>query len=263
MDNIKVMISSRCGTLIKSSHGSQSTLTEIRQQLEEEVEAENLLGEQLYELIISEEHTASSINNSWDECLKMVDDSHIVVAIYTGEGGWAKSGSDIGICHAELARAKDTAPAKLFVVDATNAVAQKGDTDRLEEVNQRFEQYIEQQKIYTREANTHSEIVSVVKSIIFKATVRMVDMGQREARRGKFNTGDALKWSRMNYAKLQRAITQRLCNTIAEDGNDRSGNSNVIFKDENSGDKILFAIHAIPDAMSVAAARELVGNVLP
>ena len=47
----------------------------------------------------------------------------------------------------------------------------------------------------------------MVKEIVAKATVGLVQRGVRDASRGKYHLGPALQWSRLNYA--ERALAMR------------------------------------------------------
>lgn len=108
---LKVMISSRCNDMYPGPGMKDArSLTEIRKVLKKSIEGEKIFGKKVFEVWINEDAPpADHSADSWELCLKEVRDCDVLIVLSNGSSGWAKSGADIGICHAEymegLARA--------------------------------------------------------------------------------------------------------------------------------------------------------------
>ena len=121
-----------------------------------------------------------------------------------GHAGWSTRGGDIGICHAELMTGLNTAAGKVrlialgdVVVDATDAGLR----------NKRFQDFVATQNRFRGAAvKTVDELVAQVKETVLEATADMVGWGVREARRGRYYTGEALSWSKLDYVARQAQI---------------------------------------------------------
>jgi len=95
------MISSRCKDFFPGPGGRN--LSDIRADLKKEIESSSVLGRQIFDVWINEDAPpAEGRDDSWDHCLAQVKDCDILIVLSNGNAGWAKSGSDIGICHAEF-----------------------------------------------------------------------------------------------------------------------------------------------------------------
>lgn len=261
MKKINIMLSSRCYTLLKKSDGTTEDLTKLRKRIKKEIEEAQILGKNLFEVFINEDHdTATLSNNSWDECLKAVEECNILISIYTGEGGWGKAKSDIGICHAELSNAIENEPGKAYLINAKEAVHTKKDESKLKEQNDLMDKYVSNLNRFHSNATTAEEIEDKIKSIVIEASIKLTHLGQREVRRGKYNTGEALNWSRLNYISRSKEMIKIIRENFIKDGNTLLNDTDIIFNEHETNKNILFRIHAIPDAMSVSTAREIVGR---
>src|SRR5271169_3271550 len=110
------MLSSRCNDSI-SFGGRASTLTVVRTELKKHLEKSKFLDHLLLDVWINEVAPAKEgSTDSWEACLREIDDADIVIVIYNGNAGWSVSPSGIGICHAELERALAQAPAKVRLI---------------------------------------------------------------------------------------------------------------------------------------------------
>ncbi len=87
---------------------------------------------------------------------------------------------------------------------------------------------------------------------------RAVQRGVRDASRGTSYVGPALDWSRLSYAsrvnEMRNATLEGLQGNTALDA---AGNRAIR---EIKKRKVLFVANAVPDSLSVAAAREMVGQ---
>ena len=135
--------------------------------------------------------------------MKQVDDADVVLVLYNGNAGWTASSSGVGICHGELKRALDTALAKVRLIQlgsGDEVKAPKGST------NDRFRTFVETQGLFRREAGTVDDLLAVAKQAVLHGFADLVGLGGREARKGRFYTGDALEWSKLDFMRRQEAI---------------------------------------------------------
>ena len=128
------MISSRCVDLFPGPGGTP--LTDVRRELKKSIEAEKLFGAKAFEVWINEDAEAlDHSKDSWDACLKQVQDCDVLIVLYNGHAGWAKAAGDIGICHAEYVEGLNTSRSKVRLIElpacaATSDVAQADRNDR-------------------------------------------------------------------------------------------------------------------------------------
>src|SRR5205085_4955836 len=122
---LRVMISSRCDDRFPAGAAGQP-LSEIRRELKREVEKASLLDHRMFEVWINEEappHAATW--DSWEVCLQAVNDCDILIAIANGNAGWAETGGDVGICHAELMTGLSRASGKVRLIALPNVAVAK------------------------------------------------------------------------------------------------------------------------------------------
>ena len=108
---IKIMISSRCNDKFPLDGPKAKTLTQIRVKLQEEIEAIQIFGHELFEVWINEQNGTSGDASSWEECTKQASECDILIVLFNGNAGWLGTGEHgtMGICHAEFMKANDTA----------------------------------------------------------------------------------------------------------------------------------------------------------
>ncbi len=255
---VKVMISSRANS---KAFGGPQTLSGLRQDLASRLEAATLLGEELFEVWIHETaRAAPGTRGAWEESMQQVRDADVVIVLYNGEAGWAVEAGEVGICHEEMREALDTAPGKVRLVafetlaPLPRANTAEGTRDR------RFRSYVEERNLlHGQVVRDATELNAVVFATLRSAVAELVALGVREAGRGRFYAGEAFVWSRLDFAhrkhEMENAARQAL---LERNGAHACGTAQVALRlDARS---VLFAIHAIPAAMGIAAARELVGQ---
>src|SRR5437660_6713519 len=99
------MLSSRNNDLIPDEKGVVK-LSEVRLELQKQLQAETFLGRGLLDVWINEEAGAEAGGTTaWDLCLGEVDEADVLIVIYNGQAGWTKDPGGLGICHAEMAHA--------------------------------------------------------------------------------------------------------------------------------------------------------------
>jgi hypothetical protein len=258
---VRVMISSRNNQKFPYKDNANATLSEIRADLAAQIEEERLFGEQLFEVWINEPAPArEGSEDLWEACLEEVRKAELVVALYNGDAGWAKAGGEIGICHAELKEALNTAPAKVRVLEMEPlAPRRKGDDGRRDDL---FREYMESQHLFMgRPCRNGEEIIALCRDTLREATAQMVRLGVREARKGKFYSGDALDWSRLDFRARQQVMEGVLRRALEERGGVAAkGDPSAVFVPIR-GYEALFVCGAVPAPFSIPEAREGVNQI--
>jgi hypothetical protein len=250
------MISSRCNDPFPAG-ASGRPLSEIRKELKTEIEATELFGKKLFEVWINEDTPPQGGTwDSWDVCLQAVKDCDILVALSNGNAGWAQEGGDIGICHAELMEGLSHAPGKVHLIALGDIAIEKTAEGRR---NQRFQDYVKTQSLFRGETVANeTDLRARMKATLHEAVVSLVQRGVREASRGRFHSGQALDWSHLDF----RARRTEICRILRDAMRQRAGSSDdgehLIVK--VAGAQIVIVPDAIPAALTVGAAKELVGQ---
>lgn len=253
--SVRIMISSRSKQPFLFEGRKDSTLADVRKALTTLLHKELLLGEPLFEVWINEPAPSMDASaNLWEECLAQVRRADIVLAFYNGDAGWADTGGKLGICHAELQEAMNTAPAKLRVIQLSPlAPKRKGADGKRDEL---FREYVDQQRLFTGQpCATGEDLISLSCQTIREAVANMVRLGVREARKGKFYSGAALDWNRLDLKTRQQTIRRTIEGALndrsARPTLDRLGMVTPLF-----GGEVLFVCSAIAASFSVAEGRE-------
>lgn len=253
---LRVMISSRCNDFFPANQ-TVTRFSDIRKSLKSEIEAMEIAGKKLFEAWINEETPPQGGTwDSWDVCIEAVKDCEILLAISNGNAGWGNAAGDVGICHAELMTGLSAAPAKVRLIVLDDIRITKGAQGIL---NQRFQEYVGKQSLFRGgTVKTVADLKNRVKEALFDALVCLAQAGVREASRGKFHSGEALDWSRLDFAERQTEMVRVLRDALlARPGSFEDSGKVLVCMD---GIEILCEPHAIPAALSVGPARELVGQ---
>ncbi len=249
------MLSSRCNDAFPA--GSSTTLSAIRRELKSDLEAMEIAGKKAFEVWINEEAPPSSGTwDSLDTCIQAVKDCDVLIVITNGNAGWAKAGSSDGICHTEMATGLSIAPAKVRLIALPFIPAADGDEGQR---NKRFQDELEKQSLFRGgDVNTKDDLIKRVKEAIHDAVIGLVHAGVRDAAKGKFHSGAALDWTRMDYASREREMLRVLREAILSRSGAKEEDGDVLIKFDYR--EVLLKLHAIPASLSVAAARERVGQ---
>ncbi|WP_262137025.1 DUF4062 domain-containing protein [Pseudomonas sp. Marseille-Q5117] len=253
---IKVMLSSRCNDRfpIDSDH----TLSSIREQLKREIEGTKLFGRQLFEVWINEDAPpADAMDDSWDTCLQAVRDCDVMLVLSNGNAGWANRAGDIGICHAEYMEGLATTRGKVRLIAMPNipvAEGQEAETAR----NKLFQDFVSLQTPFRGgTVSTVEQLRTRVHEALLDALVVLAQRGVTAAASTRFDMGQALDWTRLDFRQRKRAMEAVLLRALT--GTDAPSSETAVVV-PIAGAKVAVLVHAIPAAFSVAAARELVGK---
>ena len=215
---IRVMVSSRSKQPVSYKGNPKALLAGVRADLAAGIEQETLFGEPLFEVWINEPAAAAEgSENLWDECLSQVRKSDLLLVLYNGDAGWAKAGGEIGICHAELKEALNSAPAKVRIIQLDPLASRRRGADG--ERDDAFRNYVKQQYAFTgAPCRNGEEVIELCRKTLREAVAGMVKLGVREARKGKFYSGDALVWTRLDFRSRRREMTNVLAATLLRRG---------------------------------------------
>lgn len=252
---IRIMISSRCRDPFPLSDASASELSQIREVLKRDIESISVFGQTIYEVWINELAIEDASQQAWDHCMEQARTCDIFISLFNGNAGWPDQHGTTGICHAEFMMAYNTAPGKVFVVN----ISEPGDAAfPNQDHDKHFQEYMRVLRRFdARAAKDESQLADSVKRTVREATVKLVHRGVRDASRGNNYVGPALDWSRQSYGERVLSMKAAASEGVAHSGTIVQDN---LIQHSISGQSLLFVVNAIPDSMSVPAARELVGQ---
>lgn len=254
---LRVMISSRCNDPFPLGNKASTPLSSIRKELKAEIEQVEVLGKKVFDVWINEDAPpASGKDDIWEHCLKQVKQCDILLVLSNGSAGWAKTGVDIGICHAELMTGLSLSPGKVQLISLGNVSTGSSEEKKR---NKLFLKYIEEQGLFCgHEAKSVDELKSLVKDALHEAVITLVQHGVREVSKGKFHSGQALGWSRMDFSERQKAMRKALCDALKDRPGAVAISDHIAFPLAER--ETLFVGHAVPAALSIASAKEMVGQ---
>jgi hypothetical protein len=248
---IQVMISSRCA----GRFDHYGTLSEMRVALQKELSTATIFDRQLVQVILSEDFSAGpATQSSWDDCLRAIDEAHLVLVLYNGDSGSVRNPqSQIGICHEEFRYAYERAPERVRVI-SLGALPSLDDLQR------------DNDKIFRRElprsfiprVQSYEELVRESGNAIAQAILRNFTLGLTASRRDAFSQGTALDWTRLDFATRAHVMRQALVKALQGRAGVVGPRLTTFRKLEDA--TVLWVCHAVPAAMSIAAARELFGQ---
>jgi hypothetical protein len=253
---LRVMVSSRVLDYFPQGQ-TVTNLSDVRKELKADIEALEVFGKPVFEVWINEVAPPYGGKwDSWDVCMEAVKDCDILLAISNGNAGWADTSGALGICHAELMTALSRSPAKVRVIALDNIPITKDDDGTR---NKRFQDYLSRQSLFRGgTVKTIADLKSRAKEALHDALITLAQSGVREVSQGKFHSGQALDWSHLDFVSRQAEMRKILRNgMLGRKGSLEDGGNLFVRVD---GDEILFVPHAIPAALSVSQARELVGQ---
>lgn len=252
------MLSSRCNDPFPL--GAKTTLSDLRRSLKKEIEAIAVAGKSLFEVWINEDTDPQGGNwDAWEVCTEAAQDCDVFIAMSTGDAGWAKPkvGGDIGVCHAELRAAYASTPAKVYIVQLEGAPITKGATGVR---NAAFPAYVNRIGLFRggKIASTEAEAKELVMGSLREALIRLAQSGVIEASKGRNHSGSALDWSRLDFKSRQHEMVKVLGDALFQRPGSKKDGSGIAV--QFGGHEVLMMPHAIPAALSVGPARELVGQ---
>ncbi len=253
---IRVMISSRCRDMV-GLHANQVELTDLRREIKALVTAIVPFGSPLFECWINEDSPATEGSaDSWEACLQQVRRTHVLLVLYNGNPGWAAEAGGIGICHAELQVGMSSGAAKVFAIELPVCDIPRAPENASRYT--RFREYFAKQNLFVSKAKNGDEVLETVPAVLHEALAELVTLGGREARKGRFDTGDALDWSRLDFQNRKTTMEHVVGDVLEKRKGSRNESGSIYVRVANAD--LLCLVHAIPAAVTNAAAREMVGR---
>jgi hypothetical protein len=255
---LRVMISSRCETTIEFEGKSQK-LTAVRRALKKQLEDFRLPGQKqpLFECWINEDGTAGAGgSNWWDHCKKQARDADLVIVFYTGASGGGLTGSDMGICHAELEEALNVAADRVRVIKLPAAPE---DPDPLQKKRDAaFREYFDSLGHFRTSAKTGEDVLEKAWNEIRSALVDLTQLGSRSFHLSQASTGYALEWHRLSYDNRKQAMEDVVTESLTNQPKAVKSASGVLVEINQS--EVFLRTHASPASLSEPKAREMVGQ---
>jgi hypothetical protein len=251
MNKIRIFLSSRVNSTFKNLD-SDFTLTELRQYIRESFEDEVFLGENVFEVIINE----NSFNNdfskdAFDNCLDKMRSCHIIIILYNGEAGWsAENVPTNGICHDEFLVAMKEFSGLTWAMDISSYFI-LSETKKEKKKNNAFSEDVNRSFRHMEKISTPQTVESLKKTVLKQIKGYVLEAFQQSFKTRKEQVsgnnvfGSTLDWSKLNYSERQEAISIQI---------------KLNFDSIPALTTVLKAFHAIPDNMSVADARNLIGR---
>jgi hypothetical protein len=101
----------------------------------------------------------------------------------------------------------------------------------------------------------------LVRQTLAEAVASMARTGALQTRKDSYALGQALEWSKLDYAHRKQAMEAECSAYLSERfGNDDTSPANGSLRVTIGKAHVLLRVHAIPAAVSIAAAREMVGR---
>lgn len=251
---LKIFLSSRNNDKVSINGVTGDTLTEIRKFIKKELEDTKFFGKDLFEIKINEDFGASTSTDSYNKCLQEVRDSDFVIALYSGAAGWAPTGIDLGICHAELDTAMNISTHKTAIIDISKYFTiSTTDKDEIKR-NKLFNDYLVEQNTFNNplklsKANESNdgfkrELLASIQNVIYKHFSERIKLSNIYFNLGG-NTKISLDWKKLKYSDRDKNIT-----TILKDLISLSPDFKIFISEAFS----------IPDNMSVEDAKSFTGR---
>jgi hypothetical protein len=210
-----------------------------------------------------------SAKSTFEVSLREINRADLVIVLYTGDAGSAAHDSEMGICHAELYEAVSRRPQIVSLMALTPL--KKSTVQR----DVAFHKFVEDQKLYSKEADSeetlHTRIMELLQERIAVLAKRSGSGASRQRDRGQ-----ALDWRQLDLQVRRQtmrdalraaliaydtgAIAKRKASDKPAPVSTKSSTSELQAMLLPSGVRVLARLDAIPAALTVAAARELVGQ---
>jgi hypothetical protein len=211
----------------------------------------------LFECWINEDATSGvGAQTWWDHCIKQAKDADIVIVLYTGSAGCGLTGSDIGICHAELEAAMGVAADRVRVIKLPQAPTASDALQRKRDKN--FQNYFESLALFGPSAKTGEGVIEKAWKEVQTAIVELVRLGSSSCHLSQASTGQALDWHRLNYGERKKAMEKEMLESLHNHPKAESTSLGVLVRIKSS--PVFFKAHAAPASLSEPTAREMVGK---
>jgi hypothetical protein len=248
-----IFISSRNNdTLTIAGANTGVTLTAVRQFIKDEIESIKLFDKDFFNIRINEAFSAAALADSYKTCIKEVQDADFFIALYNGVSGWAPTGIDLGICHAELDESLRISSKKTAYIDISKYfIPAPADAEEIAR-NKVFRDYVSQMNPFFNPLKPAEETVDGIKQAILKAVKGAIFTNLQDRIRLsnlyydiEGNNKISLDWKKLKYADREKKIRDRLTELVNKNPDLTTMVTNV---------------SAVPDNLSVNDARSFIGR---
>lgn len=257
---LNVMISSRCLDDVPGERPAR-TLSDLRREIKARLESLRVAGKALFQVWIHEDEAIDSAGEvAWDICLRRAREADLVIVLYNGNAGWpgqaGQDGESIGICHEEFRVAYNQSPDKVRLIQLPVNPGLKGIQ------HERFQGWVTRLGLIGHQAASGTEALAATESAAVAGMLSLAHAGVGANARGAYYAGEALAWSRLDFAS-RRALTTRV---VVEklrargSGNLPEGVAPNLALVPVGRREVVFVCDCIPASFGTAAARELVGQ---
>jgi len=249
---LKIFLSSRNDDILDLPDGVN--LTEMRKSIAAKIEAIRFLGKEIFEVSINEEFGADASTDSYNKCLLEIQDSDFVIVLYNGNAGWAPTGIDMGICHAELDAALNVSTKKTAVINMKKYFKPSEKDDAEIARNAAFEKYLLDLNLFNNpvklpeaqknRSGFENELLNEIEREIRKhldERIRLSNLYFNIAGNNKIS----LNWKKLKYSDRDMQIKTILSEQLK---------ATATFKD------FTYKCYSIPDNMSVEDAKSFTGR---
>jgi hypothetical protein len=262
-DEINVMLSGRLEDRVDPDTPSSPKLKALHKEIKTSLEEECLLGGKLFRVFTSHLSSAKSVaGDVWERSREEVRKADIVLLLYNGRSGWLGKKSSVGVCHLEAMTAVERARERVQVIRLPMQPQQKGAAKTADE---EFQAYLDDQiPWYNNEpASTDKAAVDACRAAVRAAVVELA-VNAAQARRPGSTSEQMLEWNRLDFRGRADRMTEKMVEILTEQTGKEvkvtGAFGTFVQWPTTRSAPILFQLHAIPAAMSVAPAREMVGQ---
>ncbi|MDB5070362.1 MAG: hypothetical protein JWM87_1473 [Candidatus Eremiobacteraeota bacterium] len=260
-ERIRVLISSRINAPVRFG-GKEAKLVDVRAALHKLIAHEELFGREPFVVWRSEKAAESASESAIARCKRRTAECDVFIAITNGEGGFVVGDTDDGICQLELQAAYEDSPAKVYLIGVPPPDKPAYTRAQLA-ANERFRRYIKELAIWKTDVADGDEAVVSAQAAMVDAVVRLTQGGVTAGRTGARSSTVSLNWESMDLRAranaIRKAATAYLKETTAPIKSLAAPGHDVHL--EFDGTRTLCRVHAVPEALSYAPARDLVGQV--
>jgi hypothetical protein len=251
MNKLKIFLSSRVNSSFEGLD-LPFTLTELRQYIRESIEAETFLGEKVFEVVTNEtSFNGDFTKDAFDNCLDTMRLCNIIVVFYNGEAGWSAEDTPTnGICHEEFLVAIDNFSGMTWAMDLTKYFTLPGDGPAKEK-NDAFTGDINRSFRHMEKISSSESVEDLKKTVLKQVKGYLLDAVDKSFKTRKEEVlasnvfGATLDWSKLTYSERQEEM---------------KGQLKSIFSAIPGFNEVIKEFHSIPDNMSVADARNMIGR---
>lgn len=241
------MISSRCDPYEAADH--RVDLPQIRLAIQRSLEGARLLSQQLYDVFCHENRPVDNHDPVWQTCLNEARSTDILLVLFNHHSGGGRE-AGLGICWAEINEAVQHQRSKVRVI----AIPRDEDSN---DSDARFIAFMKRNFNYTS-ASTTEKIVLAATEHVFAATVMLAKDATKKSLSKTHSSGQALEWSRLDYHDRTIRLLDAAERNIHNLPNAKPVQVSARRLVKQGG--ILYECHAVPDRLTVAQARGMLGR---